>query len=215
MGKSKVNWKEVKDDLKQWILVENVAYEEIGRRLGVTGASVRKYAKRLGIELPPRRSINECETFNKGKKKIAICLNCGKEFFTNGVSNRKYCCLKCQREYEYKQYIAQWKSGTTSGEKGIGQVSNFVRRYLMDKYNNSCQRCGWNEVNPYTGLVPLQIHHINGDCTNNREENLQLLCPNCHSLTENFGILNKSSKRFHRQKNTLQDGVISSSEQNA
>lgn len=51
----------------------------------MTGASVRKYAKKLGIELLPRRSINECETFNKGKKKIAICLNCGKEFFTNGV----------------------------------------------------------------------------------------------------------------------------------
>ena len=214
MGKSKVNWSEIKDNLEQWILVDNIAYEEIGRRLGVTGSSVRKYAKKLGIELTPRRNINECETFNKGKKKTAICLNCGKEFFTNGVNNRKYCCQKCQGEYEYKQRVLQWKQGIIDGGKGVGQVSNFVRRYLMDKHNNSCQICGWHEVNPYTGLVPLQIHHIDGDCTNNREENLQLLCPNCHSLTENFGILNKNSKRFHRQKTTLQDGIISSSEQN-
>lgn len=30
---------------------------------------------------------------------------------------------------------------------------------------------------------------------NNKEENLELLCPNCHSLTDNFGALNKNSTR--------------------
>lgn len=69
-----------------------------------------------------------------------------------------------------------------------------------NKYcDNSCQKCGWHEVNPYTGLVPLQIHHIDGDCTNNREENLQLLCPNCHSLTENFGSRNKNCTRIDKR----------------
>lgn len=40
--------------MEQWILVENQTYEEIGRRLGVTGAAIKKAAKRLGIELPVR-----------------------------------------------------------------------------------------------------------------------------------------------------------------
>lgn len=57
----------------------------------------------------------------------------------------------------------------------------------------------------YTNSIPLEVHHIDGDCTNSFEENLQLLCPNCHSLTDNFGSLNKESKRFHRQKKTLED----------
>ena len=34
-----------------------------------------------------------------------------------------------------------------------------------------------------------------GDATNNSEDNLQLLCPNCHSLTENYGRLNAKSTR--------------------
>ena len=34
--------------------------------------------------------------------------------------------------------------------------------------------------------IPLQLHHINGDRTDNRIENLQLLCPNCHALTDNY-----------------------------
>ena len=34
--------------------------------------------------------------------------------------------------------------------------------------------------------VPLELHHINGDRFDNRFENLQLLCPNCHALTGNY-----------------------------
>ena len=38
-----------KEELEQWILVENQTYEEIGRRLGVTGAAIKKAAKRYCI----------------------------------------------------------------------------------------------------------------------------------------------------------------------
>jgi 5-methylcytosine-specific restriction endonuclease McrA len=34
--------------------------------------------------------------------------------------------------------------------------------------------------------IKLEIHHINGINTDNRLENLQILCPNCHSFTDNF-----------------------------
>ena len=78
-------------------------------------------------------------------------------------------------------------------------MPEFIRQYLIDKYNG-CQICGWNEINPTTGKTPLEVHHIDGDCTNNAEENLQLLCPNCHSLTPNSGALNKGNSKRYKYK---------------
>lgn len=47
-----------------------------------------------------------------------------------------------------------------------------------------CEKCGLNKWNGEQ--ISLQLHHINGDNTDNRIENLMLLCPNCHSQTDNF-----------------------------
>ena len=33
----------------------------------------------------------------------------------------------------------------------------------------------------------MQLHHVNGDGRDNRLDNLELLCPNCHSQTETYG----------------------------
>ena len=92
------------------------------------------------------------------------------------------------------------ESSKESGIIGKDKIATAVKVYLKEKYNNSCQKCGWNQVNYFTGLVPLQIHHIDGNCLNNQEFNLQLLCPNCHALTENFGSRNKNCTRIDKRK---------------
>lgn len=125
----------------------------------------------------------------------SYCLNCGKEI-TRG---NKFCNNTCQTEYYYKQYIERWLNGEETGVIGKDDVSSYIRKYLFEIHNNSCERCGWHEINEFTGRVPLQIHHIDGDCLNNRPENLQLLCPNCHSLTENFGARNKNCTRIDKR----------------
>ena len=42
--------------------------------------------------------------------------------------------------------------------------------------------------------LTLQLDHVNGDRTDNRLENLRLLCPNCHSQTDTFGYSKKQVK---------------------
>lgn len=209
----KVNWKNEKETLEK-LIKEGVSYERIGRQYGITGAAVKKAAKKLGIELEQKREINPCEHFNKNHKKklekIKIakpqkekqyCLNCGKELEPH-KGNRKYkfCSHECQGEYRNKEFIKAWKNGEKKGMKGKYGISTIIKKYLFEKYNGKCQICGWCEENPITHNVPLQIHHIDGDCTNNSEDNLQLLCPNHHSLTETFGSLNKNSKRIYRRE---------------
>ncbi|MGE0395905.1 MAG: HNH endonuclease [Kofleriaceae bacterium] len=57
-----------------------------------------------------------------------------------------------------------------------------------------CELCGWAE-RALDGRVPIELDHINGDRTDNRLENLRVLCPNCHSLQPTHRGLNKRSRR--------------------
>ena len=71
---------------------------------------------------------------------------------------------------------------------------------MFEKFNNRCCKCGWGETNPYSQTIPLEIDHIDGDYSNNNEKNLQLLCPNCHSLTSTYKGANKGQGRKDRKK---------------
>lgn len=136
--------------------------------------------------------------FKRKFEEKQYCLNCGGELVGR---KEKFCCLACQQQYYYKEYIKRWKNGEESGVSGGYGISAYIRRYLFEKYNNKCQCCGWGEANQYTGKYPLEVHHVDGDYTNNKEENLQLLCPNCHSLTETYKAHNKSGRKDRKKYN--------------
>ncbi len=124
------------------------------------------------------------------------CLNCNEPI----NKRNKFCSNKCQKEYEYKEYIKKWKNNKTTGIRGEYQISMHIKTYLFNKYNNKCAKCGWGEMNLYTKNIPLEVEHIDGNYQNNKEENLILLCPNCHSLTSTYKGANREHGRKQRSK---------------
>jgi len=71
-------------------------------------------------------------------------------------------------------------------ENSTYNKGNDIKRKLIDVglKEHKCESCGLME---WLGSpIPLQLHHQNGVHSDNRLENLELLCPNCHSLTDNF-----------------------------
>ncbi len=129
------------------------------------------------------------------KKKRENCLSCGKE---PERSYYKYCSNLCQNEFQYQDYIRKWKAGEVIGLQGLGIVSNYVKRYLREKFYNQCCECSWSKVNLRTNVVPLVADHIDGNWRNNDESNLRLLCPNCDSLTPTYAGLNRGNGRMNR-----------------
>ena len=129
------------------------------------------------------------------RKPRSACLICGKETARAGYT---YCSNTCQMQYQHALYIERWKEGKENGLIALGIVSLYVKRYLRKKYGNKCCLCGWAEVNPKSGIVPLVADHIDGNWRNNFEQNLRLVCPNCDSLSPTYAALNKGNGRPNR-----------------
>lgn len=77
-----------------------------------------------------------------------------------------------------------------------------IKKYILNKSNRTCSECGNGETHNNKPLV-LQMDHKDGNKFNNSENNLRLLCPNCHSQTPTWtGRTNKNKinteRRFYR-----------------
>lgn len=64
-----------------------------------------------------------------------------------------------------------------------------IKENFLKTHEYKCECCGISKWN--NKRLTLQLHHIDGNRRNNNEENLQLLCPNCHSQTDNYCTKNK------------------------
>lgn len=132
---------------------------------------------------------------NKNRSKnptIRKCLNCGIE-----IKSLKYCSQKCKNEYNQKIFEEKWLNGEVSGNTDgpwTEPVSG-VRKYLFKKYNNKCSKCGWGEMNQFTGKIPLEVEHIDGNANNTTPDNVTLLCHDCHSLTSTYRGANRGNGR--------------------
>ena len=118
------------------------------------------------------------------------CIQCGKLNENRPNTSGKYCNNQCQQDHQYKKRVDEWKAGgKLPGRSGI-------KRYLSEK-KEGCWQCGitkWNGKD-----IVLELEHIDGNSENNTEENLSLLCPNCHSQTCTYKGKNAGNGRHSRR----------------
>ena len=78
------------------------------------------------------------------------------------------------------------------------QRTEKFKKQLIQLRGHKCECCKnfqWLDL-----PINLELHHKDGDKSNNELTNLQLLCPNCHSYTDNYGSRNKKHNTINEQK---------------
>lgn len=97
----------------------------------------------------------------------------------------KYCNTQCQNDYQYMNAFLDWY---LCGQNKV--TNSMLRKHLETINGHICSRCRITEWN--SKPIVFDVEHKNGNSTNNSPENVCLLCPNCHSLTDSYA--NSTSK---------------------
>lgn len=123
------------------------------------------------------------------------CRGCGAALVGR---TRVYCSSACQRAAERRVKVATWLQ---TGEAYAGsREGHYVRQYVFEDQHGRCALC---ELPAEWNGLPLNfvLDHIDGDASNNRRENLRLVCPNCDSQLPTYKSRNRGRGRhFRRQR---------------
>jgi len=90
-------------------------------------------------------------------------------------------------------------------------VSSFKLKNLLFKFSLKDRTCESCKIETWLNLpIKLELHHKDGNSHNNNFDNLEILCPNCHSYTETFckrksSLTSDSISDFEEIKNIIED----------
>lgn len=161
---------------------EGLSYREIGNRLGVSKSTVAYHVRRLGVPAQDRCARRyDWSEVQRAVDEGASVSELVKRF---GFARASYAQAVKRGAIVPRRWVTPMADLLVAGQKRNGNhvKGRLVREGLKEA---CCEICGIDE---WQGKpLSMELHHINGDATDNRLENLQLLCANCHSQTENWG----------------------------
>jgi 5-methylcytosine-specific restriction endonuclease McrA len=112
-----------------------------------------------------------------------------------------FCSNACQQSHRRRLLLEAWLETGICGR--MSYQGHYVRDYLYEQQRGCCAICGtgdkWNGV-----TLALIIDHVNGDASDNRRENLRLICPNCDSQLPTYKARNLGSGRYYRRRRYVQ-----------
>ena len=143
------------------------------------------------------------------------CPKCGSEHDKSGT----YCSRVCANSRVFSEEARVKKSLALKGKPVTRKIQNLdkwrenIKQAWLDKYNatpfeqlgmenrrrrvfeeqnHCCNKCGISEW--FGNKISLELEHKDGNSQNNSRENLEGLCPNCHSITDTWRGRNKPAK---------------------
>lgn len=143
------------------------------------------------IAIKCQNEIKQWIAEGRPKSDIVKFLGCDRKILDRALSLLKIEYKGNQGAKGYKRSPYK-KSATEFLRRGTSRLitSHKLKTRLLEEglREYRCQRCGRRK---WLGeAIPLDLHHRDGDTDNNEASNIELLCPNCHRLTENWGTRN-------------------------
>lgn len=133
--------------------------------------------------------IKEIKT--KRIKNVKYCLYCGKEVLSK--SAKKFCSISCSVNHRHQESYNHFLENSNLYCNG-GYTPYSFKKDILKEQDNKCIICGCEPIHNGKLLV-FVLDHIDGDASNNKRDNLRMICPNCDSQLDTFKSKNKNSTR--------------------
>lgn len=122
-----------------------------------------------------------------------VCEHCGKKFEAKNTADR-FCSNECSICYAKEKKYADFIKNNEKYCRGNYTPRHYLREKFLDEQGGVCAICKCRPEHNGKPLV-FVLDHIDGDASNNRRENLRMICPNCDSQLDTFKSKNKNSTR--------------------
>lgn len=138
-------------------------------------------------------SIN-CQNHIQHITKLKICEGCKKEFkVSNSRGNKKFCTMECRSLITKSERQRRAENRALSKLKRGSNSSRNLKKIVKLVKDLKCEYCKYDKRE-----YNLDIHHIDEDPTNNKIDNLSVLCAMCHRDYHKGNLIYKNSNYYEK-----------------